>query len=365
MKTIFKLLLIITPALGLTMLPGCRNKATADDPPRVVVSDSFFRYIQLDTVKVKQVENELALTGKITYDENKVARIYPFAGGIIESLQVQLGDYVHKGQVLAVIRSMEAADYSSQLITAQSNLSIARKNLESAQNFYNNGLMSEKDYQAAKDELDKAQGEYDRISQITSIMGGDDKGLYKVIAPQSGYIVEKNATEKMEFRSDNNGNCLFTIADLDHVYVVANVYESDISSVKLGCEALITTLSYPDHVFKGKIDKIYNVIDPDTKVMKVRITMPNPGLMLKPEMFANISLIYPDKEDMNYVPSTAVIFDKNSNWVVVFHSRDSIEARQVTPYKVFGPVTYISSGLKPGEVVVSKKALLLYDALND
>ena len=364
MKTHYKLMvfavMVITPAI----FSACAGKVAEDPTAKVRVNDTFFNYIKLDTVKVKQVENELALTGKVTYDESRVAKIYPFAGGIIESLKVQLGDYVNKGQVLAEIRSIEASDYSSQQVTAQANLNIAKKNLESAQNFYNSGLMSDKDFQAEADELKKAQGEYDRIKQITSIMGGDNNGLYKVIAPEAGYIVEKNATEKMEFRSDNS-DCLFTIANLDDVYVVANVYESDIASVKLGYEALITTLSYPDEVFRGKIDKVYNVIDPDTKVMKIRISMHNPGLKLKPEMFANISLIFPENAKLPYIPSSAVIFDKNANWVVVYHSRDSIEARQVGIYKSFGPNTYVNVGLQPGEIVVAKKALLLYDALND
>lgn len=196
-----------------------------------------------------------------------------------------------------------------------------------------------------------------------NLLGGGENQLINIKAPASGYIVEKNASENMEFRSDNP-NPLFTIANLDKVYVIANVFESDIAKVKLGDEALISVISYPDQTFNGKIDKIYNVIDPDTKVMKVRICLNNPKLLLKPEMFANILLRYSENKQMNYIPSSSLIFDKNNNWVVVYHSKDSVEARRVSVYRSFGTSTFISDGLKENERIVSQKALLLYDALN-
>jgi cobalt-zinc-cadmium efflux system membrane fusion protein len=107
------------------------------------------------------------------------------------------------------------------------------------------------------------------------------------------------------------------------------------------------------------------VIDPDTKVMKVRIKLNNPNVILKPEMFASIEITYPENNTMMYVPSSAVIFDKNTHFVVVYHNRNNLENRQVQIYKSVGDVTYITDGLKEGESVISKKALLVYDALND
>jgi membrane fusion protein, heavy metal efflux system len=118
-------------------------------------------------------------------------------------------------------------------------------------------------------------------------------------------------------------------------------------------------------VFTGKIDKIYNVIDPDTKVMKVRIKLDNPGVLLKPEMFAAIEVTYPENKTMRYVPSSSVIFDKGTNFVVVYHRRDSVESRQISIYKSVGDITYITDGCKDGEAIISKKALLVYDALNN
>ena len=360
-----KLLFLVWIVLIVYSLIGCGNKKNEDPPtPKFSISDTFQRYIAIDTVKQQQVISKLGLTGKITFDENEVARIYPFVGGKIQSLDVELGDYVQKGQTLAVIRSFETADYANQLVQAESNLIMAKKNAESANSAFHTGLISEKDYMAGQNDLRKAQSELDRIKNVVSLIGEESGKNYTVKAPVSGYIVEKNANKKMEFRSDNQTN-LFTIANLDKVYVIANVFESDINTVKEGYKAEITTISYPDKVFTGKIDKIYNVIDPDTKVMKVRIKLDNPKILLKPEMFAGIEVTYPENKTMLYVPSSAVIFDKNTHFVVVYHNRNKLENRQINIYKSVGDITYIADGLKEGETIISKKALLIYDALND
>jgi len=343
---------------------SCNSKAKDPADPKFTISDTFMRYIAFDTVRKQQVIDKLNLTGKVTFDENEVVRIYPFVGGKIQTLDVDLGDYVKKGQTLAVIHSFETADYASQLIQAESNVEVARKGADAAKSAYNNGLISEKDYISGQNDLKKALGELDRIRNILSLTGDESGKNYTIKAPVSGYIVEKNANKKMEFRSDNQTN-LFTIANLDKVYVIANVFESDIKKIEEGYTARVTTISYPDKIFPGKIDKIYNVIDPDTKVMKVRIKLDNPDLMLKPEMFANIEVVYPDDKILNYIPSSAVIFDKNTNFVVVYHRRDSVENRQVHIYKSIGGNTYITDGLREGETIISRKALLVYDALSN
>jgi cobalt-zinc-cadmium efflux system membrane fusion protein len=354
-------LLFLTALLIFTA--SCKTKQPADTEQKFAISDTFFKYLEFDTASVKQVEGELSLTGKVTFDENQVARIFAFTGGIIQTLKVQLGDYVQKGQVLAVIRSIEGADYSNQLVSAESNLETAKKNVDAVQNYFANGLASEKELASAQNDLKKAQSELDRINSILGTLGEDANQFIYIKSPTSGYIVEKNATENMVFRNDNP-NSLFTIANLDKVFVIANVFESDIAKIKTGYEAEIITLSYPDKTFNGKIDKVYNVIDPDTKVLKVRIVLSNPELFLKPEMFANVVVRYNEDKKMVRIPSEAITFDKNKNFVMVFHSKSNVETREVHIYKVTGESTYILDGLKPGEVIISKNNLIIYNALN-
>ncbi|HEY1055684.1 MAG TPA: efflux RND transporter periplasmic adaptor subunit, partial [Emticicia sp.] len=262
-----------------------------------------------ETAEIKTVANDLSLTGKIQFNEDKVVKVFPLVGGNIEDVKVELGDYVQKGQILAVIRSGDLADLQQQAITARSQLSVAHKNAQVAEDMSKSGLASQKDLVAAQEQLEAAKGELTRVTERQNILGGNGS-VYIIKAPVGGYVVEKKAAPGMELRSDNPEN-LFTISNLDQVWVLANVYETDLANVKLGYNADISTLAYPNKVFKGKIDKIFNVLDPDSKTEQVRIVLTNndKNFFLKPEMFANVHLEYAGTDQKVAIPAKAIIFD--------------------------------------------------------
>ena len=194
-------------------------------------------------------------------------------------------------------------------------------------------------------------------------MGGTGS-VYIVKAPVSGFIVEKSASQGMELRSDDPEN-LFTVSNLDHVWVLANVYESDLANVKEGDQTTITTLSYPDKIFHGRIDKIFNVLDPDSKTLKVRVTLDNADYRLKPEMFANVNVTYAGHDKRVAIPADAVVFDKNRNFVVMVNKENQPIVREVEIYKTIGSKTYLTGGLAPGDRVVTNNNLLIYNALGN
>jgi membrane fusion protein, heavy metal efflux system len=179
-----------------------------------------------------------------------------------------------------------------------------------------------------------------------------------------GFVVLKDINRNELLRNDKS-DIIFSIAQIDEVWAMANVNESDISRIKVGYDAVIQTIAYPDEVFKGKIDRVFNAIDPETKAMKAIVKIKNVDLKLKPEMNASISLNYSEGIDLIAVPTSAVIFDKSKYWIMVFKSRDNIETRQVKIYNQIGETTYLSSGLQEGEKIISQNGLLIYDALND
>ncbi|NBV14937.1 MAG: efflux RND transporter periplasmic adaptor subunit, partial [Sphingobacteriia bacterium] len=158
---------------------------------------------------------------------------------------------------------------------------------------------------------------------------------------------------------------IFDIAEIKEVWAIANVNESEINKVKLGLDAAVSTLSYPDRKFFGKVDKIFNVIDPDTKAMKVRIKLSNDDFLLKPEMQATIKLSFFENSDMLAIPGEAIVFDQSKNFVMVFNDRNNIETRPVDVFRQVGNTVFIHSGLKEGEKVITRNQLLIYDALND
>ena len=135
--------------------------------------------------------------------------------------------------------------------------------------------------------------------------------------------------------------------------------------MKLGYDAEISTLSFPDETYHGKIDKIFNTIDQETKAMKVRVRIPNADFRLKPEMNATIVVRNTEEEKMIAVPASAVIFDKSKNWVVVFRNRGDIETRKVEVAKTINNMTYIKHGLKEGEQIISENGILVYTAINE
>ena len=168
----------------------------------------------------------------------------------------------------------------------------------------------------------------------------------------------------MLLRNDHTNN-IFDVAQIDEVWAIANVSEADIQQIDLGLDAEVSTFSYQGKIFHGKIDKIFNTIDPETKSMQVRIILENPDFLLKPEMKATVKISNTLKEKMLSVPSTAIIFDKSRNFVMVYKDRSNIETRKVEVYRQVGDRTFISSGLKEGESVITHNQLLIYDELND
>jgi membrane fusion protein, heavy metal efflux system len=290
--------------------------------------------------------------------------IFPLVGGNVAEVNVDLGDYIQKGKVMAIIKSGEVADFERELIDAQNDLLVAQKNLRVSEDLYESKLAAEKDVLAAKNEVSKTEAELARLKEIFSIYGIDKKAEYQVKSPISGFVIEKKINRDMQLRSDKSDN-IFTVADINDVWVNANVNESDISKIQQNMMADIKTLSYPDSVFKGHVDKIYNILDPQTKTMKVRIRLGNANYKLKPEMNAQVTLKYNEGGEMIAVPSGAVIFDKSKNYVMVFHDKYTIETRVIEVYKQVDDITYIKSGLTAGEQIISKNQLLIYDALND
>ncbi len=356
---IFSLLLI-----GMIVISSCKSdpKNTAEKQ-QFVISDSLLKTIQIDSVIKCPLVNALTLTGKVSFNEDKVARIFPMVSGNITDVTAQLGDHVNAGQRLGIIRSGEMAGYGNDLITSKTNLLIAKKNMDAAEDMYKSGLLSEKDFITAQEMYKQAQSQLNRSNEVIQINGGNTQGEFVVKSPISGFIVEKQINNNMAIRPDNT-NDLFTISDLKDVWVIANVYESNISQVHLGDAVDVTTLSYPGRIFRGKVDKILNVLDPTNKVMKVRIVLPNPDYALKPEMFASVTVVNQTNKEALCIPASSLIFENSQYYVLVYKSQSSIK---ITPVQIIGTngnKSYVSGNLGVGDKIIGSDAVLIYTALN-
>lgn len=351
--------------LSLILLSGCHKMAqNTSDNSKYILPDSLAKTLAYDTVQKCPVVNTITLSGKVSFNEDNVVKIYPMVSGVIQDIHVMLGDYVYRGEVLGVISSSEMAGYSNDLVNARTNLQVAQKNLDATQDLFKSGLASQKDLVSAQAMRDQAKSELNRVKRVLSINGGNANGNYIVRSPINGFIVDKEATNNMSIRSDNNSE-LFTISDLKNVWVIANVYESDISKIHLNDNVEISTLAYNDKVFYGKVDKIMNVLDPTNKVMKVRIVLPNPGYLLKPEMFASVTVTNEVNQKAMCVASSAVVFDHSQNFILVYHGNSDIRIIPVQVINTSGNRSFISGDVQPGEKVIASQVIMIYDALNN
>lgn len=350
---------------------SCGNSVSEkeDAKNKFCIPDSMVKNITVDTVKSESVMSDLKLSGKITVNEDNIVKVFPLAGGHVAEVKVSLGDFVQQGQTLAVINSSDIANYFNEYTAAKSELDITKKNLEVTEDMNKNGLGSEKELIDAQEDYTKALSAYNKASEVLRIFGNATKedaisgSEYLIKSPITGFIVDKNINTGMELRTDDANN-LFTISDLKEVWAVANVYETDISKIKTGSDVLISTLSYPDKKFSGKVERISNILNPETNVMTVKIRLANEDYSLKPGMFANISILFPETEKMLVVSSKSIVFDENKNYVVHFKNRCDMEMQQVKVVKSFNDISYIQNeSLHKGDLVISRNELFVFSEL--
>lgn len=357
-----KLKLLLIPIAFLII--SCNKEAEKLPDAKFKLTETLSKGKELAEVTLKTVESEMMLTGKVSFNEDKVARVFPLAGGFVRDLNVELGDHVVKGQIMAIIRSPEIAGFAREGSSALAQLHVAEKNAQVANELFKSGNISELELYNAQKDLDNANGELLRIQAVLDMYSAGSGSVYPIKSPVSGVIVQKNIALNMELRTEDISP-VFIVGDLSNVWIMANIYESDITKIKEGYSAEITTIPYPDKIFRGKIDKIFSLMDVESKVVKARVTLQNPNFDLKPEMFANVKVSYKEPVKKLAIPSNALIFDKSRNFVMVYLADDNIETREVTIYKDNGKIAYVENGLKPGEKVMTKFQLLVYDALND
>jgi cobalt-zinc-cadmium efflux system membrane fusion protein len=335
-----------------------------DDRAKYIIPDSLMKTLQIDTVKTCQFVDAITLTSSVDFNQDKQVNIFPLVSGNVQDIKVELGDYVNQGQVLAVVKSSEMAGYSSNLATAQSALDLAKKSLDAEKSLFASGLASQLDVNSAQATYDQAVAQLELAKRVLSVNGNNTQGDYVVKAPISGFIVQKNVTNNTAIRTDNGTN-LFTISDLKEVWVQANVYESNIGKIHLGDKVDVTTVSYPGRVFKGTIDKILNVLDPTSKVMKVRVVLANPDYALKPQMFATVTVTNPENKEAICVSSKTIIFDNSRYFVLKYNGNGDAVITPVEVINTLGDKTYLAGGVNVGDKLIASQAVLIYGALNN
>lgn len=359
-------------AFFVVVIGGCKK----EEPTSALVSEQQKTKIELtaDQVKEMRVEpvtevplaEEFSAVGDISFDENNVVRIYPIVSGTVEKVYVSLGDYVQRGQLLATLLSTDITTFQRDYNVAKADLEVADKNMTRSQELYKSGMMSEKDFAEARKDYTNAQSDFNEKKQILELYGGSSERLdamFRVVAPRSGYIVERNINEGTQIRTDNN-TAIFTISDLKTVWIWANVHESDMAKVKEGDRVSVTTIAYPDRVFKGSIKKIGTMLDHASRVIRVRSELENENGMLKPEMFATVTITSQTSEKVMAIPQKALVLENNHYYVMREVGQNTFEKVGVTIGKKFNDLTEVVAGLSIGDRVIVEGSLFALTAYN-
>lgn len=306
---------------------------------------------------------KLILNGEVIFDQEKVAQVFPVLGGTIVESTPQLGDYVRKGDVLAVIRSGDAADLDKQLISSEQAVALAERVLKSTEETYSAGISSEKDVMQARQEMKTARAEWNKQKATSELYHLKGNSTYRIVSPNTGFIIEKKISPGMQIRGDQQDR-LFLIGGLDDVWVMADVYESDINKVRTGDPVEVTTLTYKDKVYEGTIDRIAPSLDMVSKTMSVRIRLNNKDKELKPGMYTNVIVNCQSvRHKLPAVDPKSVIFENGKYYVVTLSSDRRMRIREVEVAKMYQDICYLLSGIDNNDVVVLKNALLVYNEL--
>lgn len=349
--------------LGALSLTGCAEIENEKEETQTYCLDEFMKEkITINTVSYSQVTETLALTGTVEYNPDNVVNFVSLVGGIITNTYFSLGDEVKKGQLLAEIKSTELNSLLSQKKSYQSQILVAQRTLESVQAMHKDKIASQKDLIEAESNLVVLTSELETIdAQLSLYSASTERGVFQIKAPSSGTIVNKNITPGTQISAE--GDPLFTLSDLNEVWIMANVYAGNVAYVKEKMKVDIKALSYPDEIFNGKIDALSQVFDADQRVLKARIVMDNSNNKLMPGMLVDVLVEKILETSAIAVPANALIFDNNQHFLLIYKDDCNIEIRPVVPFVQNTDQVFFESNLESGENVISKNHLLIYNHL--
>lgn len=329
-------------------------------------------------IEVRQVALEnaavpLSATAVIEMNMDRSAKISPRVSGKAVRIIASQGDRVKAGQSLAYLDSVELDQTWSDYIKAQGKVELARKNFQREETLFEKKISPEKDVLKAKQELGEAEADINlakerfrllgvEVAQFELTKGNGNHPLIPVTSPVSGVVLEKTITQGEMVNSEK---ALFTVADLSTLWLVIDIYEKDISRLRLGTNVKVSVTSFPDKTFRGKIAYISDVVDEKTRTEKARVTIDNSSGLLKPGMFATVLIEAADSgtEQLIAVPEEAVLIDGTKRYVFIQTAPDKFKRRDIEAGRTFGNRLEVTSGLKEGETVAVKGAFILKSEL--
>jgi cobalt-zinc-cadmium efflux system membrane fusion protein len=367
---LLSLSLMVGAGCSRTDEPGASSAATPS--PRVAppTQNEIQSRIETAVVAVSPMKSALTLVGKVAYGEDRYSRISSPVQGRVLDVRAKLGDHVKAGDVLLAIDSPDITAAYSEFVKEASELEYATRAYELAKDLYETKALPKKDLRQAENDLIKARAEFRRTKERLRSLKVPVSELEKPLAQQgitsrfelksslTGTVVERTVTPGQSVGGDYS-QVLFTVADLDTVQVVADVYERDLDLVRVGQVAIVAVEAYQGIGFPAVVAAIGDVVDPNTRTIKVRAWVNNEARRLKPEMFARLNIEVGDGTSFITVPKEAVLEVDGKEYVYVAESDGHYVKHPVKVGTAAGEEVRILDGLSPGERIVTKGAILL------
>ncbi len=341
----------------------------------VEIGSEMLRRMELRTapVSTRVLPVQLETTGQVDFEQNRVAHVTPRIPGRVEKVQADLGDRVTKGQVLVIIDSIEFGRAKSEYLQARAQAELARQNFEREEGLFAERISSEKEMLAAKSADLEAVARLRNTEEVLRLHGLTDDAiqalsyddrqasLLPVRAPLAGRIVEKHVSIGELITPDR---AMFTVADLDHVWIWIDVYERDLGNVHLEDDVAVTVEAYPDTIFRGEVTYVSDQVDSHSRTIRARIDVENSEQKLRPGMFARVVLSDPHGAASELaaslvVPEGALQRDGNRFIVFVRVSDHRFARHEVQVGRKADGFIEIQSGLDPADIVVVAGAFLL------
>jgi cobalt-zinc-cadmium efflux system membrane fusion protein len=363
--------------LLVVLTTGCQSKdnaAAEAPPPATVVPGLDVSHFSVDhperyplaTAGQYEAPSKLVVNGGVYPDIARTVPVVTLASGRVVDVRARLGDTVKKGQLLLRIRSDDVSGGYDAYRKAVADELLARKALDRAKLLLDHGAIAVQDLEAAQDNEDDAKTTLDTATEHLKLLGDDPEhpnGIVDIPSPIAGEITDQEVVNGSTIQSYSANP--FTISDLSSVWIVCDVYENDITTLGVGQDAEVRLNAFPDKVLKGRISNIGALLDPTIRTAKVRIEVPNPGMMMRVGMFATATFYGLKKQTFTSVPATAIIHLHDRDWVYSPAPNNMFQRLEVTAGdQLANQMQQVITGLQPGQKVVTN-ALSLQTAIDN
>jgi membrane fusion protein, heavy metal efflux system len=330
--------------------------------------------IELQTVSEHDVDDTILTSGRVALDDLRSGHVFSPVTGRVVKIAAQLGEHVKKGDALAVIESPDIGNAVSDVRKAEADVIAAEHDYKRKKDLFEQKAGSAAELETAEDGWRKAKAEIERARQKAYLLraGGVDSvsQTYRLSSPIDGEVLLRNITPGIEVQGQYSGGAtqeLFTIGEIDKVWVLGDIYEMDLARVRVGASAMVTVVAYKDKAFQGRVDWVSGMLDPATRTAKVRCTFDNPDKLLHPEMYATVQISVDQKRALA-IPRSALL--RLGEYKVVFveiGERDGLARFERVPVEVdegeASPWLEVTHGLEVGQRIVVSGAILLSQKL--